>query len=214
MTPERFPDAPPSIRALPRDDRGFPVPYFVEYIDGKPDFRVLNPHRMARCIRHSLCWICGKPLGRMKAFTIGPMCSVNRISAEPPAHPICAAFAAKACPFLSHPLAKRPGTEDLKERFGEPTAPGVMLSHNPGVTLVWQCLRYGINRQHDGILFDIGPPARCAWFREGREATRQEVLDSFDLGLPTLRRLAEEEGPHAVAELDVRLDRAMQLIPK
>jgi hypothetical protein len=215
MTFDRFPDAPPSIRALARDDRGFPVPFFVEYIDGKPDFRVMDPEKMVRCIRHGLCWICGKALGRMKAFAIGPMCSVNRISAEPPAHPMCATFAAKACPFLSHPLAKRPPVDDLAERFGQPApAGGVMLEHNPGVTLIWHCLRYSLNRQADGILFEIGPPSRCAWFREGREATRQEILDSFDLGLPILREMAEEEGPHAVHELEQRLHRAMQLVPK
>ena len=141
------------------------------------------------------------------------MCSVNRISAEPPGHSR-ATFAAKHCPFLAHPLAKRPSTDDLKEKFGEPTQAGVALLHNPGVTFVWQCFRYSLNRETNGILFEIGPPHRCAWYREGRDATRQEVLDSFDLGLPTLRGMAESDGPAAVRELDARLQRAMQLIPE
>jgi hypothetical protein len=210
----RFPDAPPSIAKLPLDKRGFPVPYFVQWIDGEPDFRVADTRRMGRCVRERRCWICGGKLGRMFAFTIGPMCAVNRVSAEPPEHPLCAAFAVKACPFLTRPLAKRPGNEDLKEKhanFQEP--PGTALLHNPGVTLVWHTLRYSLFEVDNGTLFEIGEPARVSWWREGREATRDEVLEGFSKGLPTLRATAEEEGPEAVADFDSALRRAMTLLP-
>ena len=54
---------PDRMKALPVDKRGYPVPKFVEWIDGEPDFRVVSPSHMARCFRHHRCWICGEPLG-------------------------------------------------------------------------------------------------------------------------------------------------------
>jgi hypothetical protein len=86
-TVTRFPNAPPAIQALPLDRRGFPVPWFIKWFDGQPDFRVADREKMALAVRHGRCWICGKPMGRMKCFVIGPMCAVNRISSEPPSHP-------------------------------------------------------------------------------------------------------------------------------
>jgi hypothetical protein len=41
---------------------GLPVPYFVKWIDGKPDFRIMDPERVANCVNNHLCGICGKKL--------------------------------------------------------------------------------------------------------------------------------------------------------
>lgn len=210
----RFPDAPPNIRALPVDKRGYPVPWFVTWINGAPDFQLADSRKIPFAVRHSKCWICGGQMGRHKAFVIGPMCAVNRVSSEPPSHLSCAEFAAQACPFLSRPLAKRPPIGDMANQPGFEMPGGLMLQHNPGVTLVWSCLRYSLMEANGGVLFEIGPPSRAQWFREGRAATRAEILEAFDKGLPTLRQLAERDGPYAVRDLEARLDRAMQLLPK
>jgi hypothetical protein len=39
------------IRNLPRDKRGFPVPKFVAFIDGEPDFRVIAPGFVAKAYK-------------------------------------------------------------------------------------------------------------------------------------------------------------------
>src|SRR5678815_2221761 len=214
MNAARFPNAPASIAGLPTDRRGFPVPWFIEWIDGEPDFRVADSRKLRLAVKQKRCWICGGKLGRMLAFVIGPMCGVNRISSEPPSHPQCAAFAAEACRFLSRPLAKRPPTGALERKFGTAgEMPGVPLLHNPGVTLVWWTLRYKISDANPGILFHIGPPERAQWFREGRQATRQEVLDGIEIGLPNLLDLAEAESPAAVLEVHHSLQRLFPLIP-
>ena len=31
------------LTRLPIDERGFPVPYFVAIVDGKPDHRIIDP---------------------------------------------------------------------------------------------------------------------------------------------------------------------------
>lgn len=72
-------DMPPRIARLPVNDAGYPVPWFVAWIDGKPDFRVIGPAKLPKAVKEGRCWICGdKITGPTVAFVIGPMCAVNR----------------------------------------------------------------------------------------------------------------------------------------
>lgn len=206
--PTRFPNAPPRVAALPTDHRGYPVPHFTPVFNGIPDFVAADPRKITKCHRQRRCWICGQRMGRMNAFVIGPMCSVNRISIEPPSHPECADFATIACPFMSRPLAKRAHSENASE-----PPPGIMLTHNPGASLIWWTLRYKAFPLDGGMAFEIGAPERCIWRREGREASRKEILEAFDIGLPKLRHVAELEGPEAVADMELRLKEALDLLP-
>jgi len=45
------------------------------------------------CVRHKRCWLCGQPLGKFMCFVVGPMCAINKTSAEPPSHRDCALYA-------------------------------------------------------------------------------------------------------------------------
>lgn len=197
MTEQRFTDLPDRMRALPVDKRGFPVPKFVEWIEGEPDFRVIDAKHLRKCIRHGSCWICGERLGAYKAFVIGPMCCINRISAEPPSHFLCAEFAAKHCPFLSQPLAKR-NMRDLPPQ--SVNLPGA-IAHNPEVTTLWVTKSYELRPVGDGVLFRIGAPLRVLFYRQGRLATRAEVERAVEKGLPILLSDAAREGPAAGAAL-------------
>jgi hypothetical protein len=211
----RFPDAPMNIRRLPVEGRGFPVPWFLSWEGvGEPDFRFVHPHRAIHAHQLGLCWICGGKLGRIKTFAIGPMCAVNRVSAEPPSHPECATFAAEACPFLSRPLAKRAPPPNDWKAFD--ATPGIMIERNPGVTLLWGCLRYTVFRPDldRGILFQIGPPERLRWMCEGRDAAREEVLESIRTGLPNLLEVAREDGPEGLEELRQATAAALKLVPR
>src|SRR5262245_63274309 len=108
-----LPGPPPRIARLPLDEPVYPVPYFVTWFDdhnnpcrdghGRPDFRVVDPQKVVGCYHRERCWICGDHMGTNKAFVIGPMCAINRTTAEPASHYECAAYAVKACPFLTHP---------------------------------------------------------------------------------------------------------------
>jgi hypothetical protein len=202
---------PARIAALPKDDHGRPVPWFVCWIDQKPDFRVIGPGKIADAYRFKLCWICGQRLGKFKTFVIGPMCALNRISAEPPSHRECAIFAVRACPFLSTPQMHR-RTRDLPtEGVHEPG--GIGLKRNPGVSLVWTTSSYAPLRAPNGYVFRIGDPTELLWFKEGRTATREEILESIDSGVPILREVAQQDGPKALAALDASYQEAMKLLP-
>jgi hypothetical protein len=209
LTASRFPDAPAAIQALKVDARGYPVPYFVSWIAGEPEFRAVDPRKIERAHNRGLCWICGEPMaGQVRAFAIGPMCAINRLSAEPPGHVECVRFAVTACPFLSRPMAKR---RPMEGQMHPPA--GLMIQRNPGVTLIWHCRAYRKLRIDGGLLFRIGSPHRLEWFAEGRPATRAEVLESFETGEPILRRQAELDGPKAVELFETMLERAERLLP-
>jgi hypothetical protein len=76
---------PDRVARLPRA-RGYPAPWFVAWVEGKPEFRVVREGGVVEAARADRCWICGQRLGRYRAYAIGPMCAVNRTSSEPPSH--------------------------------------------------------------------------------------------------------------------------------
>jgi hypothetical protein len=193
-----LPALPARIAALPVDARGYPVPWFVAWLDGKPEFRAMDPQKLRLAVRERRCWVCGETLDRVMTFVIGPMCTVNRVSAEPPSHRECAEFSARACPFLTRPhmVRREAGLPD-----GCQDAPGLAIKRNPGVVCLWDTVKYTLLHELNGVLFRIGDPRRVSWYAEGREATREEVLASMESGLPALSNMAEAQGPHAVAEL-------------
>lgn len=208
------PDLPPltaRIAKLPVDERGYPVPYFVAWINNKPDFRMSDANKLFGCVRGSLCWVCGQALGTHKTFPIGPMCSINRISSEPPSHLDCAEWSVKGCPFLSKPKMVR--REDELVAYAKQFTPGVSIERNPGVTLLWTTKSYTlISDGKGGKLFSIGDVVSASWWREGRAATRAEVMEGFDAGYPELLKVCQ--GPEDAIELGKAREAALQLVPK
>jgi len=201
---------PTTMTKLPRDKHGRPVPWFVAWIDGQPDFRIIGPGKIEEAVKFNKCWVCGGPLGAHKAFLIGPMCAVNRITAEPPSHLLCATYSAQACPFLTTPQMVRRD----KHKPAEAVKPaGIMIERNPGVALVWITKRYKIRAVDGGWLFRLGDPVDVAWYAQGRAATRAEVDASIQSGMPILAGAATEDGPRAVAELERQLADALTLLP-
>lgn len=104
-----IPDAPmpPAVAALPRDERGYPIPFFTAYVAGRPDLRVSDPHKATRCDQHNLCWVCGTTLGLEVAFIGGPLSMQNRQWADGPMHEACARYSAAVCPFLNGTQKRR-----------------------------------------------------------------------------------------------------------
>jgi hypothetical protein len=208
-----FRDMPERIAALPRNAKGFPIPYFAEEVNGERDFRVVSPVKMAHAVRNGICWVCGGRLGKFKAFVIGPMCGINRTISDPPSHRDCAIFSARNCPFLSSPLAKR-RTDGLPENGQD--AAGLGLKRNPGAVGVWITLSYRPFRPHagnDGFLFRIGDPTEVLWFANGEPADRFAVVESVRTGLPSLIDLATKDGPEGLKFLDASINQFQQYLP-
>lgn len=207
-----LPPLPDRIKKLPVDERGYPVPWFVEWINGKPEFRIADGRKKVQAVNEHLCWVCGQRLGTYLCFVIGPMCAVNRITSEPPTHRECAEWSAQACPFLSRPHSKRREAA-MPEEAKDAGSAGIMIKRNPGVTLLWITKGYRIKRVDNGFLFELGQPRESVAIAEGRTATAEELRDSIMSGLPLLREIAEQDTtPGAVAHLNGSIREAGKLL--
>lgn len=214
----RFVDETPmpvSVARLPRNAVGWPIPWFVPTIGGVRDIRIASADLMVKATRERLCWICGERLGRLVACVIGPMCTVNRLSSEPPQHPDCAVYAARVCPFLVRPQMRR---REGGKPDGMIAPAGHMVKRNPGVSAVWSTKTVTPFRSPaggDGLLFELGDPSSVAWFREGRPATRDEVVAALDEGMPALDAVCDLDEDPAQSRRDLQgwVDKAMLLVP-
>jgi len=194
-------DMPSRMKQLPRDEVGRPIPFFAAEVDGHHDFRVMEPESLFLAIRDQLCWVCGSRLGRVRntsaprgVFVAGPMCLINRTSAEPPSHADCAEWSAKACPFLAKPAKERrqghmPETAEM---------PGIGIMRNPGVTALissnqWSTWDPGEIAGQHGVLFSFSRIDSVHWMTEGHRASVSEVMDSIESGIPVLAEMAESE---------------------
>lgn len=207
-----LPPLPARWLTRPLDHRGYPVPWFVAWVNGRPDFRIIDSDKLPIAIKQRRCWCCGEILGKFLSFCLGPMCAITRTIGEPPSHRECIEWSARACPWLSLPKAKRrehnvPDGSTFSE-FG--------LRRNPGVVLVWTTRSYTTFRDgQGGLLFSVGDPLELSWICEGRTATRAEIMESITTGLPHLEAIALAEGVDAYQQLEKqKLEVIEKLVPK
>lgn len=181
-----LPPIPPDMQDLPVSQHGFPVPYFVKWVDGVPDFRISDLSAMYTCTQMRLCMICGKPLRGEGVFAMGPISALTRGNDEPPMHRACAEFSAQACPWMLMPA---------KSRNEAKTKPEGILSTNDlldtpgavyeGAPLIW-CLYdtdcFGVQVQPNRtLMYLLGEPREIYWWKEGRRASRDEVIEGLEL---------------------------------
>ena len=203
---------PDRMKDLPLDERGYPVPFFVAWVDGKPEFRAMDGEKFVRALKEKLCWVCGGKLGVNVAFVAGAMCGINRTSSEPPCHLECARWSAINCPFLSNPRMVRREDDLIDNAKMRESAPGYAIARNPGVAMLWITRQYEVYPDRLGkgrYLIQMGEPERVEWYAEGRLATREEVMASIDSGLPNLEALARQEkgGLEALEKATKRFDK-------
>jgi hypothetical protein len=77
------------------------VPFSVKWFDGVPDFKVVDPAAVERCIHERLCGVCGTVIGARVTFVGGPASIANRLFTDPGMHRACAEYAMSVCPFLN-----------------------------------------------------------------------------------------------------------------
>lgn len=204
---------PRYMEHLPRDERGYPVPWFVAWVDGKPEFRAMDAQKFRHALRFRSCWVCGRTMGSRMCFVAGPMCGVNRTSGEPPSHVRCAQWSARNCPFLSNPSMRRRQDEQINDETLRENAAGIAIARNPGVAMLWVTGSYEVfpDRQNRPLIA-MGEPERVEWWAHGRPATRAEVQAAIDSGLPALEALARQE-VGGIAELQRMVRRLDKWLP-
>lgn len=205
---------PESMRHLRIDPvRQYPVPWFVPWIDGRPEFRMADGEKFSTALNQYRCWVCGRRHEpRTVTYLVGPMCGVNRVSAEPPSHLECARYSARNCPFLSKPQMVRRGHEEIAAKG---SCPGVMIERNPGVTLLWTAeppVRT-FSDGRGGVLLRLPEPTALECWSQGRAASRAEVLESVETGLPILAG-GENPDPAVLREIRRAYERFLELLER
>lgn len=196
------------VRSLPRDVRGFPIPWFVTNgPDGQPRFAHVETGRHRLALQRKGCWICGQPLGGYQAFVTGPAGLLNRVATDPPAHLDCARDAVKICPFMVNPKMRRqPAPENLE-------TPDGLDPKNPGISVVYVTRSFRALPQH-GSLLELGEPTRVEWWKEGRPATRLEASEGLSAAVRALNPIAEKEGEGSMRHLLSATHRAIPFLPE
>lgn len=185
---------PTRMQNLSIDERGYVVPWFVAWIDGKPEFRAMDQAKFIRAIKQKLCWVCGEKLGVNLCFVAGPMCGVNRTSSEPPCHLECGRWSARNCPFLSNPRMVRREDETINNGKLQENTAGMAIARNPGVSMLWITRQYEVfNDGKNRPLIQMGEPESVEWWALGVRATLDQVRASIDSGLPNLEAIARME---------------------
>jgi len=204
---------PGRMMHLPRDKRGYIVPWFVQWLNSEPVFPAFDPDKWRLAVKQGRCWVCGGHMGRWMTFVVGPMCTINRVSAEPPSHIECAEYSAKVCPFLANPNMRRVPHE--KVPGGEMIQPGgLMEDRNPGLMALWRTRKMAILPTATGPLVQMGDPSQIDWWYRGRMATPYEIHEGFETGAAVLRRRAVEiDGEDALPEINRLTARARKLLP-
>jgi hypothetical protein len=95
---------PPRIEILPRDERGYPIPWNILIgDDGKPIFTANDSRKHMQALNEALCPICGVRLGKWKWFVGGPKSAFDPHGwfIDLPGHDDCIEYALQVCPYLS-----------------------------------------------------------------------------------------------------------------
>jgi len=199
------------MRALPVDERGIPVPWFVDWVAGKPDFRVVDGRKLVEGWKRDLCWICGKQLYAFRAWVVGPVSMINRCTGEPPAHLECARTALTQCPFLSNPHMKR--NRDALPAHG--SGGGELIERNSGLSSAWITKGRGgeLFNPGNGPLFRIFEPQKVEWFYRGAAAADDDIRIEFEEAAQSLRDSDRRYGPAALSNLESRIRACARWLP-
>lgn len=95
---------PHRMALLPRDRRGYPIPWIVQRdLTGRAFFTMNDAERVVVSGKRKVCGICGQKLGRDIWLVGGPGSALHKHGAylDPPMHKACAVYALKVCPYLA-----------------------------------------------------------------------------------------------------------------
>lgn len=167
---EGLPPLPQEMQHLPEDSRGYPIPWFVAWYDGKPDFRVVDTKKIKTAVYEHLCWICGGKITKEFVFVKPASALSDRMALEPASHRDCAQWAVRACPFMLSPKAQyRPTRDDAVPVDG-------VERKNPGMFMLWATHTFRpFGPSGGGLAIELGQPHDVLYYTEGRTARPDEI---------------------------------------
>jgi hypothetical protein len=174
---------PERIARLPRDPRGYPIPWNV-LREGDTAFFTINDDRRAwEALRKGLCPICGERLGRYLWFVGGPRSAFDPGGCylDLPGHRDCMEFALMTCPYLAMP--KYLGRIDVVHPEKLPPQAKLLLDETmirdrPEIFVAVACTRIEANDRGplQPYLKPVAPFLDWTYWRHGRQITEEEAM--------------------------------------
>lgn len=183
--------------ALPKDRRGYPIPFIVLFDkEGTPRFTINDDRKVEEALAKNLCAICGQHMGVKNRWLVGgPKSALHPDGAyfDTPVHRECARYALKVCPWLA--VGRYQNRIDITGIKPE-NLPGVMLdptqdASRPPFFVAVQVHTYRIHRQglhrliipgrpYDGIeIWKDGQLLQC-WEATDQKTARQNLTAARD----------------------------------
>lgn len=170
------PDTPKNIRKLPREKRGFPIPFFVAtQPDGTRDLRFACGKAQFLCVTRSMCWVCGQSLGREFALVGGPMAICNHYFSDQACHPSCARFSVKYCPHLANAGAKY-RTNNAPEDILKPAGG---INEHPGAIGILYTNEIRHSERGETLFAHPETVLGVDWYWEGQPITASEAAQRW-----------------------------------
>lgn len=163
---------PPAIALLPRDRRGYPIPYSADIKpDGTPDFTTIDMMKWLKACQFRLCGICGKSVHGRLFFIGGPRLVKNRYSFDHPMHEECAHYALQVCPFLSMTRAHYQKLRESPDHKLMKTS----SRDKPDIFALAKARSYTLEKISGDMLLHASPWESITWWKEGKEVSPNDT---------------------------------------
>lgn len=110
---------PARLQNLEKDRRGYPIPFFIPVVNGKPEFKFMDNAKQVFCVLQRRCMICGEDLIPNEYWYLsGPKGLKIKTSSDPAMHEECARYSLAVCPYLHYKETDR--TTDIETQTSAP----------------------------------------------------------------------------------------------
>lgn len=168
------------MAALPKDERGYPIPFNIwRDTRGVAHFTINDHEKASECLREYLCPICGDKLEKTIWFCGGPLSALHPAGAyiDQPMHHECVHYAIRVCPYLAAPrYTKRIdlGTVDKEHAKGTFFVDPTMLPDRPQVFVLVEARSYTVTMKNRHII-PKRPYVHAEFWLKGKEITIQQA---------------------------------------
>lgn len=176
-------EMPPSIAALDRDHRGYPIPFVVTRSeDGQPYFAANDSRKTLLAAIQRLCHICGQELPPNPWFVGGPGNALGNgdkaVYIDGPLHQECMHYALRVCPYLTQLVSKPLELKGMRKKLnsqGYMTVETTMVPGIPPVFLALQAWNYDFIRENGNIVYFIPKPyKKVEYWKDGHLYDKRE----------------------------------------
>ena len=203
------------MKNLPRDARGYPIPFIVQKSkDGLPLFTINNDDRRQYVINNDYCGICCRKLMRFRALVGGALAAFDEVGAylDPAMHIECAQYAMKVCPFLAAPsYTKEISGKQAKQVDGPVLVDDQAKSGRPDgdlfclvVCTKYETVQHDLAPTYTQYVRAIKPYVRVEYWRRGVQLSNEEGLPLIKEALTKQYLKDFEDAIHRSDELIVK----------